>query len=122
MSEESQIFRGDQEPQATAGQSAPKKPKAVPAAKPAPEAAITPEPVQAEAEAAPEPQARIAAPVSAAPLQELNMHIEASDLWHMSEKMKARISSLSSSTASTVHSLESQEETNKRLEKQLKSL
>ena len=111
MSEENEIFRGTRPSENTRAE------------KPAPaKAADKVEPAQAVVslkEEIPHVQA-VAAPL--ANQADLDLHVETSDLWRISEQVKARIASLSSSNSAINHDLEEQEEKAKRLAQQLKSL
>jgi hypothetical protein len=114
MSEDNHIFRGNHAPEKTDSD---KKPPAKAPVKAAPVQAVVSPP---QASPPIPPQVSVTAPAAAqAPL---NLNVDPSDLWSLSEQVKARIANLSSSNSAINHELEEQEEKAKRLAQQLKSL
>ncbi len=142
MSDESQVFRGDRDPEISKGGDASAKQKAAalqegsaPVPAPAPKAAASfndePAPKAAasfnnepvpEAPAETPPPAATTAPAPAAPEAELTFEVDRSQLWQASEAMIQRMSQLRSTAVETGQMLDEHEAEARRLEKQLKSL
>lgn len=132
MSEESQVFRGDRQPEISkVDTSATAARTAAPAAKVASSASFNDDVVpDASAAHAPASAAQDPAPASAAPpaiepatpAPELKFEVDASQLWHAPETLAQRIANLQSTSAATAHLLDEQEAETRRIEQQLKSL
>ncbi len=114
--EESQVFRGDGHMEdAEAVRAKAIKPASKPAA--APEPAATPAPAEALA-----PEAGVASEPAPNPAdQDLDFTVDKSNLWHMSEEMKARVSQMASMSASTNQQLDMQEKNLRALQKKNRS-
>ncbi len=130
MSEESQIFQSDREPEMARISPSPQTRKPAPALNPqAAQPAPAAEPASPGAEIQAEMPVQVPVPVpmavpaaAPAPEPELELKVDDSILWHAPSALQQRIANLQSTAAATAHQLDEQEEASRKIAQHLKGL